>query len=78
MKNRHAWQALENCGRPWDGGDYRLLSVSEKNWIKIIPLFCIYHVLGTGLSLAYFILCELGTIYIPILQMEKLRFRGSL
>ena len=39
------------------------LSVSEKNWMKIIILFCICHVLGTGLSLFYSILCEVGTIY---------------
>ena len=37
--------------------------MSEKNWIKIIILFCICHVLGTGLSLFYSILCEVGTIY---------------
>ena len=31
--------------------------------MKIIILFCICHVLGTGLSLFYSVLCEVGTIY---------------
>ena len=31
--------------------------------MKIIILFCICHVLGTGLSLFYSILCEVGIIY---------------
>lgn len=30
--------------------------------------------LGTGLSLAHLIFCEVGAVYIPVLQVEKLRF----